>query len=218
QYIIGGIGFDGVIVLALDSDRDSISDIDEINIYGTNPYNSDTDSDGASDDFEILYGLDPLDPADGSQDPDQDGLTNADESVLLTNPFEEDTDQDGMPDGFEAENRLDPLFDDSQEDEDNDNLTNYEEYLIGTDPRDDDTDRDDFNDGLEVIYGTDPLDENDNPATRKKIRIIITTSVGYVLFVTGVVFIAKGVIKRVERNKEREQQLFLEEQERVLIF
>ncbi len=218
QYIIGGIGFDGVLILALDSDRDSISDIDEINIYGTNPYNSDTDSDGASDDFEILYGLDPLDPTDGSQDPDQDGLTNAEESELLTNPFEEDTDQDGMPDGFEAENRLDPLFDDSQEDIDNDHLSNYEEYLIGTDPRDDDTDRDDFEDGLEVIYGTDPLNEKDNPYTRKIKRIIATSSIGIVLIATGIFFIVKTAKKRIARNREREQQLLQEEQEKVLIF
>ncbi len=40
---------------ALDSDNDGISDVDEINIYKTDPKKKDTDGDGLSDWNEILY-------------------------------------------------------------------------------------------------------------------------------------------------------------------
>ena len=41
-----------------------------------------------SDDFEIFYGFNPLNSADGAQDSDGDGLTNAQESAFGTNPFD----------------------------------------------------------------------------------------------------------------------------------
>jgi len=46
----------------IDSDGDGLSDWEEINIYGTDPYLADTDGDGVSDFLEILYGTDPLVP------------------------------------------------------------------------------------------------------------------------------------------------------------
>ena len=52
-----------------DSDTDGLSDWDEVNIYGTDPYNPDTDGDGMEDGMEIAKGSDPLDPDsdDGGQ-------------------------------------------------------------------------------------------------------------------------------------------------------
>jgi hypothetical protein len=47
---------------ALDSDGDGISDYDEINLYGTDPFSADTDGDGIPDGVEIMRGLDPLVP------------------------------------------------------------------------------------------------------------------------------------------------------------
>jgi len=44
----------------LDSDNDGLSDDDERYIYGTNPYNADTDGDGRSDGEEVLSGTNPL--------------------------------------------------------------------------------------------------------------------------------------------------------------
>lgn len=44
----------------VDSDQDSLSDDDEINIYKTDPNNSDTDGDGFMDNVEIALGRDPL--------------------------------------------------------------------------------------------------------------------------------------------------------------
>ncbi|PJE58277.1 MAG: hypothetical protein COU81_01570, partial [Candidatus Portnoybacteria bacterium CG10_big_fil_rev_8_21_14_0_10_36_7] len=43
----------------LDSDNDGLSDEDEINIYSTNPNNSDSDSDGYKDGVEVLGGFNP---------------------------------------------------------------------------------------------------------------------------------------------------------------
>jgi len=48
----------------LDSDSDGITDGDEKNKYGTDPYKKDTDEDGTDDLAEIAYGSDPLNPDD----------------------------------------------------------------------------------------------------------------------------------------------------------
>ena len=48
-----------------DTDGDRLSDYEEINTYGTNPFNSDTDGDGISDGDEVkIYGTNPLKPVD----------------------------------------------------------------------------------------------------------------------------------------------------------
>lgn len=46
----------------LDSDGDGLSDDDEVNVYGTDPFNPDTDGDTWSDGEEVQAGSDPLDP------------------------------------------------------------------------------------------------------------------------------------------------------------
>lgn len=46
----------------------------------------DTDGDGMPDAWEIRYGLDPHDPADGSKDQDGDGYTNVEEYLNGTDP------------------------------------------------------------------------------------------------------------------------------------
>ncbi len=43
-----------------DTDSDGIIDYDEVNIYGTNPKNADTNGDGGSDGDQLLMGTDPL--------------------------------------------------------------------------------------------------------------------------------------------------------------
>ncbi len=42
-----------------DTDKDTLNDFDEINLYGTSPYQQDSDSDGISDDKEVAAGTDP---------------------------------------------------------------------------------------------------------------------------------------------------------------
>ncbi len=44
----------------LDSDADGLSDQSEVLVYGTNPYNADTDGDGRGDGEELLAETDPL--------------------------------------------------------------------------------------------------------------------------------------------------------------
>jgi hypothetical protein len=48
----------------------------------------DDDADGMPNDWERLHDLNPSDPDDASQDPDQDGLTNLEEYRAGTNPHE----------------------------------------------------------------------------------------------------------------------------------
>lgn len=69
-----------------DSDQDSLSDYDEINVYGTSPGSVDSDSDDMGDAYEIKYGMDPLDPSDADQDLDGDGSSNLDEFLASTDP------------------------------------------------------------------------------------------------------------------------------------
>jgi hypothetical protein len=74
----------------------------------------DADGDGLPDYWESGYGLDPNDPAGdqgASGDPDQDGLTNAQEynPSRNTNPMNADTDGDGFKDGAEVAFGSDPL-------------------------------------------------------------------------------------------------------------
>ena len=77
----------------LDSDKDRIPDIEEINRYGTDPNSYDTDKDGIGDRQEILDRTDP-----NSADTDRDRLTDLQEKYLGTDPTRPDTDRDGIPD------------------------------------------------------------------------------------------------------------------------
>lgn len=48
---------------------------------------TDSDNDGIPDSWEVSHGLDPLNAADASQDPDHDGVTNLNEFRNGTSPF-----------------------------------------------------------------------------------------------------------------------------------
>ena len=81
-----------------DHDDDGLLTVDEINLHGTDPYDSDTDDDGLDDAFEVGSGTDPL-----VSDSDIDGLLDGDEvEVFLTDPLNSDTDGDGLLDGQEV--------------------------------------------------------------------------------------------------------------------
>ena len=155
---VAGIGF--LVKFSIDSDEDILSDWEELNLYSTNPYNNDTDSDTMLDGWEVFNTLNPL-IDDSGDDPDFDSLFNLYEFTNNTNPNDADTDSDTMLDGWEVFNSLDPLIDDSGGDPDFDSLTNVYEYINNTDPNNPDSDNDGLSDGEEIItYSTNPLNND----------------------------------------------------------
>jgi hypothetical protein len=76
------------------TDKDGLTDYDEINIYRTNPNDPDTDGDGINDGDEVeFWGY------DWDMDFDNDGIIN------LLDP---DSDNDGFSDGAEKAEGFDP--------------------------------------------------------------------------------------------------------------
>ena len=154
---------DGLSDGAEDADHDGARDGTE-----TDPNAADTDTGGVGDGAEVAAGTDPLDATDDPIDSDGDGLTDAEEAVLLTSPTNPDSDGDGLSDFLEvrASNPTNPLhFDtdgdgmqDSVEDADMDGVFDLGE----TDPANADTDGGGVNDGAEIAGGTDPLDMLDD--------------------------------------------------------
>ncbi len=109
---------------------------------------SDTDGDGIADDVELANGLDPNNRTDAQEDPDRDGLTNAQELSIGTDLRKADTDEDGLTDG--------------------------EEGPLGTSPLLRDTDGDGIGDGLERQAGTDPLDPGSFDLAAALSSIVVT--------------------------------------------
>ncbi len=115
-----------------DFDHDGLTDGVEVNTYGANPADDDSDDDGMHDGDEVTNGTDIKNP-DADKDSDSDGLTNGDEVTKRTDLNNPDTDGDGLNDGDEVTN--------------------------GTDPNNHDTDGDGMDDGAEVSMGRDPMNE-----------------------------------------------------------
>lgn len=87
-------GIGGTIVpariVAVDTDGDGLSDVDETPVHGTNPLDADSDDDGLTDGEEVLQGTNPLDPdtdSDGIDPPD--ACTGRYQVVVLTRVFGE---------------------------------------------------------------------------------------------------------------------------------
>ena len=129
----------GTDPLSVDTDNDGLSDATEVNDTGTNPLAADSDADGLPDGWELDFGLDPIGNDDSADDPDADGLSNAEEFSQGTDPFSADTDADGLSDGVEVN-------------------------TYGTNPTEADSDGDRIADGWEIQYGFDPLDPSDADA------------------------------------------------------
>src|SRR5690606_27722391 len=76
----------------------------------------DTDNDGLPDDWELQFGLDPLDPGDAALDGDEDRLSNFQEFGSGTDPGDADSDDDGWDDFTELHFAGDPLDPDVEPD------------------------------------------------------------------------------------------------------
>lgn len=105
----------GAPVLAesiIDTDKDGVSDYDEINIYRTDYLVADTDKDGYNDRDELKEGYSPLDSDPlklEKSDFDNDGLSDRMELNFHTNLNNSDTDGDGYKDGEEVNNFYSPI-------------------------------------------------------------------------------------------------------------
>lgn len=113
-----------------DFDQDGLTNIQEFSL-GAQPTNPDTDSDGISDGWEAINGLNPL-ANDAAGDADNDGLTNLQEFVLGTSPQSPDTDADGMPDKWEVDHGSNPRVNDASTDLDGDGLSNLLSYQLSS--------------------------------------------------------------------------------------
>lgn len=132
-----------------DFDGDTISNLDEVSYYNSDPLDTDTDNDGMPDGYEVTYYFD-LNFDEGGYDYDGDGLTNLGEYTAGTEPFDSDSDGDGMKDGFEVTYSLDPLSAaDATDDEDTDGLNNLWEFKLGLNPQLSDSNNNGISDALE---------------------------------------------------------------------
>lgn len=94
-----------------DSDRDGLTNLQEISVHGTSPALWDHDKDGMPDGWEIANGLNAFVAAgeDGpTGDPDEDDLSNFDEWLNGTSADDANSDNDPKNDGEEVEQGSDP--------------------------------------------------------------------------------------------------------------
>ncbi|MFL6600879.1 MAG: binary toxin-like calcium binding domain-containing protein, partial [Steroidobacteraceae bacterium] len=119
------------------------------------PFN-DQDQDSLPKWWEDLYGLSDSNAADAADDPDADGVSNAEEYLHHSNPLVVDSDSDGLTDYQEI---VTYSTDPARADSDRDGLSDKEEVVTyHTDPRHADTDGDGYTDLDEVLYGGNPND------------------------------------------------------------
>ena len=111
--------------MARDTDRDALDDWVEIHVTKTDPSRFSTAGVEIADGWLLRYGLNAFDPDVATQDPDRDGLTNAEEfrisvqsygaeglaAVLQRglNPLDWQTAQTGIPDGWYVRYGLSPF-------------------------------------------------------------------------------------------------------------
>ncbi len=142
---------------------------------------TDSDNDSMDDIWEDLN-FQTLD-RDGTQDFDNDGLSDLDEFLAGTLPKVQDSDGDGIFDGAEVTAGLDPLSSDTDKDGLSDLVETNTGIFVsrtdtGTDPLNKNTDGDRIADGAEVFRGFDPLDANSFPELPNVI-LILADDLGY---------------------------------------
>ncbi len=176
---------------AIDTDRDGLPDVDEINIYNTASTIADSDGDGLNDGAEV--NTHRTNPA--VADTDGDGLNDgAEVNTHRTNPAVADTDGDGLNDGAEVNtHRTNPAVADTDGDGLNDGA---EVNTHRTNPLSKDTDGGTKEDGAEVADNNDPLDPRDDVLD---LRQGATFSLEGILFATGSADILPASTEILER-------------------
>ncbi|MHA2230939.1 MAG: M20/M25/M40 family metallo-hydrolase [Candidatus Hodarchaeales archaeon] len=177
-----------------DTDRDGLTDGEEINTYNTNPLKRDTDDDNLSDGEEIdPYRTDPLNP-----DSDADSLYDGDEVFMwATDPLDSDSDHDGVSDYNEITiYNTNP----NESDSDSDGLPDGWEIQLGTDPGLRDSDQDSIPDGEEVEEGWDPLDPGSPGANKNSSSKDSSSTRGFALPIILLSFLAAICV--LKRKKE----------------
>jgi Bacterial TSP3 repeat len=102
--ISGALLFPAPAIAIPDTDSDGLTDVQETDVYITNPNAKDSDGDVVNDGVEVDRGTDPRKP-----DTDGDALADGEENRLGTNPLDEDSDGDTHWDGWEVDNlKTDP--------------------------------------------------------------------------------------------------------------
>ncbi len=195
--------------LSNDSDFDLLDDYAELMIHLTNPLSNDSDSDLMPDGWEVMNLLDPLDPSDAVQDPDNDMLSNLGELQNGTLPNDNDTDSDLMSDGWEVLYDLNPLNpSDASSDLDLDTLTNQQEYNLGTNPQSSDSDVDGIPDAWEVSMGFDPLDSEVSILEFLLYNMHVTFLLSVLVTGTGmaVYYLMRPRLEELKMRKEQEHE------------
>ncbi|MFW9768468.1 MAG: SBBP repeat-containing protein [Candidatus Thorarchaeota archaeon] len=183
-----------------DTDSDELGDLEEVEVYGTNPVEADSDNDLLEDGYEVhILGSNPL-----STDTDSDQLSDGFEVLQFgTDPTLEDTDGDSMTDYEEYLAGTDPLVADADADADGDGLTNKEEWEAGTDIFDADSD----NDGISDLYDPTPL-RYDMPMPSGEMAMIGAIIAGSIFPALVVVLLNERMFRRMsgisKRNPEDE--------------
>ncbi len=138
-----------------DTDADLLSDGDELDKYGTKPFDSDSDGDQARDGDEVRFGTDPLAP-DSDGDDIRDGIEAAwavdvdgDASICA---LDLDCDGDGIPDNGEDTDKDGKIAGDTDEDRRQD----LGETWTESDPASKDSDSDGMPDHWEIANGFNP--------------------------------------------------------------
>ena len=139
----------------IDSDKDGLTDYEEVYITNTDPTKYDSVTEGVSD---------------ANADNDKDGLNNKREIELKTDPNSDDTDGDTLKDGDEiSKYKTDPLKRDSDEDD----LEDDDELKFNCDPNKKDTDNNGIIDGKEKHQQTLDVvpDNKEQPITKVNISM-----------------------------------------------
>jgi len=125
----GSLGFK-LISVAIPPETGTIQTLQPLPSEEQSTLAIDADNDEMFDDFEVTYGLDPLNASDAPLDPDSDGQSNLQEYQLGTNPRAADSDGDGCDDGVEVAGGRNPTILDPQGDLNADCALNLQDTIM----------------------------------------------------------------------------------------